>query len=402
VLPPKLDRELNPAKRWSLHPTVVALAVVSMLHDMAGDMVTPLLPALLATMGSGPVALGLIEGTADATGSLLKLASGYFADRIGRLKALTVAGYGLANILRPLLSLASTWWQVLAIRFGDRVGKGVRGSPRDALVAAVTTKETRGYAFGFHHALESLGAVVGTVVGYGLLSAGLSIRQVIVCSIVPGVLTMLFVGFGVRAQPGAVVSGPVPIGLPPVAGFRRLLVSVVTFTLGNSSDAFLLWRARELGVAVALTPVLWALLHVVRAATATWGGRLSDRRGRSFAIVAGWLVYALSYVGFAVCWQHWHVWLLFTIYGAYYGLTEGAQKALVVDLVPKQWQGRALGVFQMSVGLAALPASVMFGLIYRQWGAPAAFSTGALLALLATMMLPHAPAESVDRPGRSR
>jgi len=360
-----------------------------MLHDMAGDMVTPLLPALLATMGSGPAALGLVEGTADAAGNLLKLASGYFADRMGRLKALTVAGYGLANILRPLLSLASTWWQVLAIRFGDRVGKGVRGSPRDALLASVTTKEMRGHAFGFHHALESLGAVLGTLLGYALLSAGLSVRQVIVWSIVPGVLTMLVVGFGVRAQPEAVVPRPVRIGIPPVSGFRRLLVSVVTFTLGNSSDAFLLWRAREVGVAVALTPMLWALLHVTRAATATWGGRLSDRRGRSFAMVAGWLVYALSYIGFAICRQSWQVWLLFTIYGAYYGLTEGAQKALVVDMVPKEWQGRALGVSQMAVGLAALPASAVFGLIYRGWGAPAAFSTGALLALLAILILPR-------------
>jgi MFS family permease len=388
-LPPNQDRELRPAKRPSLHPTVVALAVVSLLHDMAGDMVTPLLPALIATMGSGPAALGLVEGTADATGSLLKLASGYFADRIGKLKTLTVAGYGLANVLRPLLSLASTWWQVLAIRFGDRVGKGLRGSPRDALVASVTTKESRGYAFGFHHALESLGAVLGTLVGYVLLSAGLSVRQVIVWSIAPGVLTMLVVGFGVRAQPAAVVSGPVRIGIPPVSGFRRLLASVVTFTLGNSSDAFLLWRAREVGIAVAMTPLLWALLHLVRSATATWGGRLSDRRGRSFAIVAGWLVYALTYIGFAICRQSWQVWLLFSIYGAYYGLTEGAQKALVVDMVPKDWQGRALGAFQMAIGLAALPASAVFGLIYREWGAAAAFSTGAFLALLATIMLPR-------------
>jgi MFS family permease len=163
----------------SLHPTVVALTVVSMLHDLAGDMVTPLLPALLATMGSGPAALGLIEGLADASTSLLKLASGYFADRIGRLKALTVGGYGLANVLRPLLALASTWWQVLAIRFGDRIGKGIRGSPRDALIAAVTTKEARGHAFGFHHALESLGAVFGTVLGYLPLTAESTTRRLI-------------------------------------------------------------------------------------------------------------------------------------------------------------------------------------------------------------------------------
>ena len=216
-----------------LHPTVIALAVVSMLHDLAGDMVTPLLPALLATMGSGPAALGLIEGTADATGSLLKLVSGYVADRIGRLKTLTVLGYGVANVLRPLLGFTSAWWQVLAIRFGDRVGKGVRGSPRDALVASVTTKESRGYAFGFHHALESLGAVLGTVLGYILLSSGMTVRRVILWSVVPGVFTMLMVGFRVRADAVAPAPAAVKVGIPPVTGFRRLLVAVVLFTLGN-------------------------------------------------------------------------------------------------------------------------------------------------------------------------
>jgi MFS family permease len=371
-----------------LHPTVIALAVVSMLHDLAADMVTPLLPALLATMGSGPAALGLIEGAADAAGSLLKLVSGYVADRIGRLKALTILGYGVANVLRPLLGFAGAWWQVLVIRFGDRVGKGIRGSPRDALVASVTTRESRGYAFGFHHALESLGAVLGTILGYILLSSGMTVRRVILWSAVPGVFTMLVVGFGVRAHAVAPTPGVVKVGIPPVAGFRRLLVAVVLFTLGNSSDAFLLWRAREVGVALTLTPILWALLHLVRSATATWGGGLSDRRGRTFTIAAGWIVYALTYVGFALCRQVWQVWILFTVYGAYYGLTEGAQKALVVDMVPKEWQGRALGAFQLAAGLAALPASAIFGLLYRQLGAAIAFGAGAMLAVLATMALP--------------
>jgi MFS family permease len=377
--------------RPRLHPTVVALAVVSMLHDLAGDMVTPLLPALIATMGNGPAALGLIEGTADATSSLLKLVSGYVADRIGRLKALTVLGYGVANVLRPLLAFSNSWWQVLAIRFGDRVGKGVRGSPRDALVASVTTKETRGYAFGFHHALESLGAVFGTVLGYALLSSGMTLRRVIFWSAAPGIVTMLVVGLGVRSRAAVPASSAVRIGIPPVPDFRRLLLAVVTFTLGNSSDAFLLWRAREVGVPLTLTPILWALLHLVRSATATWGGRLSDRRGRSFTITAGWIVYALTYAGFAACHATWQVWLLFTIYGAYYGLTEGAQKALVVDMVAKEWQGRALGAFQMAVGVAALPASAVFGVLYREWGARAAFGAGGALALVATILLPRSP-----------
>lgn len=389
---PSEDLARAPVKggRPALHPTVIALAVVSMLHDLAGDMVTPLLPALLATMGSGPAALGLVEGVADATGSLLKLVSGYLADRIGHLKMLTVLGYGVANVLRPLLAFSGAWWQVLAIRFGDRVGKGIRGSPRDALVASVTTKETRGYAFGFHHALESLGAVFGTILGYVLLSAGMSVRQVIIWSAAPGVLTMLVVGLGIKARAEPPPPGVVKVGIPPVARFRRLLVAMVAFTLGNSSDAFLLWRAHEVGVSVAVTPLLWALLHVSRSATATWGGRLSDRHGRPFAMTAGWVVYAVTYAGFAVCRASWQIWLLFTVYGMYYGLTEGAQKAMVVDLVPKEWQGRALGSFQMAIGLAALPASALFGLLYRQWGAAAAFATGSLLALVAIIVLPRA------------
>jgi MFS family permease len=375
--------------RSSLPPTVVALAFVSLLHDLAGDMVTPLVPMLVATLGRGPAELGLIEGIADATASLLKLVSGHLADRIGRLKGLTVAGYAIANVLRPLLALAGAWWQVLLIRFGDRIGKGVRGSPRDALVAAVTAPELRGRAYGFHHALESLGAVIGTLVGYFLLAGGMSVRQVIAWSALPGVLTMAVVVLAVKESP-PVTAPPatVQVGLPPSPGFRRLLTAIVVFTLGNSSDAFLLWRARELGVPVSLGPVLWALLHVTRSATATWGGALSDRRGRRFAIVAGWLVYAVAYAGFAAARAPWQAWLLFALYGTYYGLTEGAQKALVVDLVPVAWRGRALGALQMAIGLTVLPASALFGLIYNRWGAHAAFGAGAGLALLAAAIIP--------------
>jgi len=393
-------------KRPSLSPTVVALAIVSLLHDLAGDMVTPLVPMLVATMGSGPAALGLIEGIADATASLLKLVSGHLADRIGRLKALTVAGYAIANVLRPLLALAGAWWQVLVIRFGDRVGKGLRGSPRDALMAAVTTPETRGRAYGFHHALESLGAVIGTDIGYFLLAGGLSVRQVIAWSALPGVLTMIFVVVAVKDSPRVKPpSAPVQVGVAPAPGFRRFLLAAVIFTLGNSSDAFLLWRARELGVAVALGPVLWALLHVTRSATATWGGALSDRRGRRFAIVSGWLVYAVTYGGFATARAPWQAWVLFAMYGTYYGLTEGAQKALVVDLVPAEWRGRALGALQMAIGLAVLPASVLFGLAYKRWGAGAAFGMGGALALAASMLVPSTrtapgPGETAAQPSK--
>ena len=383
------------AKRPSLPPTVVALGIVSLLHDLAGDMVTPLVPMVVATMGGGPAALGLIEGVADATAALLKLVSGHLADRIGRLKALTVGGYALANVLRPMLALASTWWQVLFVRFGDRIGKGLRGSPRDALMAAVTPPEIRGRAYGFHHALESLGAVAGTLVAYFLLARGMTVRQVVAWSALPGVLTMIFVVAAVKESPPVrAPAAAIKVGLAPSRGSRRLLVAAIVFTLGNSSDAFLLWRARELGVPVSLGPLLWALLHVTRSATATWGGALSDRRGRRFTIVSGWLIYAVSYAGFALAGSPWQAWLLFAIYGTYYGLTEGAQKALVVDLVPPEWRDRALGALQMALGLTILPASALFGLAYTRFGAHAAFSMGAGLALAGAALV---PAASMDR-----
>ena len=373
---------------------MVALAIVSLLHDLAGDMVTPLVPMLVATMGSGPAVLGLIEGIADATASLLKLVSGHLADRIGRLKALTVAGYAIANVLRPLLALAGAWWQVLLIRFGDRVGKGLRGSPRDALMAAVTTSETRGRAYGFHHALESLGAVIGTLVGY-LLLAGRAVRATgdrlvrIARRADDGLRRRR--GEGQPARETAVGPRPDRVGADVRASgdscWRRSSSRSATLRTPSCSGA----RASSAWPS-SLGPVLWALLHVTRSATATWGGALSDRRGRRFAIVSGWLVYAVTYAGFAAARAQWQAWLLFAMYGTYYGLTEGAQKALVVDLVPSEWRGRALGALQMAIGLAVLPASVLFGLAYKRWGAGAAFSIGAGLALAASLLVPSVPA----------
>jgi MFS family permease len=215
---------------------------------------------------------------------------------------------------------------------------------------------------------------------------------------------MTFVVLAVKGGPRVKTTGTVVrVGIPSAPGFRRFLVAATVFTLGNSSDAFLLWRARELGVAVSLGPLLWALLHVTRSATATWGGELSDRRGRRFTIVTGWFVYAVVYAGFAVARFPWHAWPLFAVYGTYYGLTEGAQKALVVDLVPADWRGRALGALQLVLGLSILPASALFGLMYRRWGAHAAFGLGAGLALVASMLIPHRargerPRSTFDRP----
>jgi MFS family permease len=369
---------------------VVVLGIVSLLHDLAGDLVTPLLPAFVASIGAGPAALGVIEGVADAAGSFLKLLSGYFADRFGHLKGLTLAGYAIPNILRPVLAMVQVWWQVLLIRFGDRLGKGLRASPRDALLASVTPKEIRGRAYGFHGTVEYIGSAIGPALGFLILSAGVPLRHLFALTAIPGVLVVLVLAVGVRGEPrrAELELKKAAIGLPPSHPFRRLLIAVAVFTLGNSSDAFLLWRAAQLGIPVTMAPILWIVLHVVKSASSTWGGGLSDRKGRRFAIISGWLVYSAVYLGFGLATARWQIWALFAIYGTYSGLTEASQKALVVDLVDERWRARALGAYHACIGFASLPASVLFGVLYKVAGPSVAFGTGAGLALVAALLLP--------------
>jgi MFS family permease len=382
------------AKRVRLPATVVALGIVSFFNDTSSDMVIPLLPRFVAMLGGGPQALGAIEGVADATASLSQLASGYMADRIGRLKGLTLFGYAIPSLIRPLLSAVSVWPQVLGIRFIDRVGKGLRTPPRDALLAASAPAEIRGRAYGFHRALDNAGAIAGPLAAYLMLAGGLSLREVFAWTALPGLIAVLVLAVSVRRapRPANIDAGPPPsIGLPPSPIFRRYLLSVFVFTLGCSSDTFLLWRANEIGIAVAYAPLLWIVLHVVKASSSTWGGTLSDRAGRRAPILAGWAIYALAYLGFALANAPWQMWALFAVYGMFFGLTEGAEKALVVDLVDESWRGRALGAYHAAVGMAALPASVIFGVVYQHAGPVVAFSMGAGLAGFAAILLPRNP-----------
>ncbi|MGZ6228399.1 MAG: MFS transporter [Candidatus Binataceae bacterium] len=396
---PEQPPTTNPTDRDAaarLPANVLALGVVSLFNDSAGDMVQPLLPAFVGTIGGGPLALGLIEGIADATASLLQLGSGYLADRIGRLKAATTAGYAVTAIARPLLALAQTWWQILGARFGDRIGKGIRTAPRDALLADATPIASRGRAYGFHRAMDNAGAIVGPAAAWLMLSSGLSMREVFAWSAVPGLLTLVILQTRVSDAAFGGSKHDASAGLPPSHAYRRLLVSIFVFTLGCSSDAFLLWRAAELGIAYSLAPILWMVLATVKSATSTWGGALSDRVGRRKVIVAGWAVYAAVYLGFALANAGWQIWLLFVAYGTFFGLTEGTEKAMVVDLVEPQWRGRALGGYHAAVGVASLPASLVFGVIYQAAGPMFAFSTGAGLAIIAIFLLPRrAPNERV-------
>lgn len=368
-----------------------ALGLVSLLTDASTEMAYPLLPLFLTrTLGAGVAFVGLVEGVAEATASLLKLLSGWLSDRLGRRKAIVVWGYGLSSLTRPLLAMALSPGHVLGIRFLDRIGKGIRTSPRDALIADSSPVEARGTAFGFHRAMDHVGAVVGPILAFILLPlVDGSYRGIFWLASIPAALCIIVVVTAVRDVPA---QGP-PARLPLLTlrpydrQFKGFLCSVTIFTLGNSSDAFLLLRAREAGVSESAIPLLWAALHVVKSTSAFLGGILSDRLGRRGAIVAGWLVYAAVYAGFAGLASAWKAWGLFLVYGLYFGLTEGGERALVADLVPPEARASAYGVYHTAVGLTALPASLLTGWLWQAFGAAVAFATGAALAGTAAILL---------------
>lgn len=377
-----------------LSGNVLWLSVVSLLNDAASEMIYPLLPIFLTgVLGAGPAFLGLIEGVAEASSSLLKLASGVIADRFGRRKRLVAWGYGIAAVGRPLIAVAGAAWQVLAIRFTDRVGKGLRTAPRDALLADSVPPGLRGTAFGIHRAADHAGAVVGPLIASALLLLWPGqLRRVFALALVPGLITLAVVLWKVAEPPRV----PVAADVPPKRVLPRLwemgpvlpryLGVVALFALGNSSDAFLLLRAGELGVGVALIPLLWSALHASKMAWSIVGGRLSDRVGPRAAIVAGWLVYAAVYAGFAFARAPWHAWALFLVYGLFFGLTEAPEKALVAQLAPAGLRGSAFGWYHAAVGVAALFASVLFGAVWNAWRGPAAFLMGAAIALASAVL----------------
>ena len=378
--------------RPRLPRTVWLLGLVSLCNDATSDLVYPLVPLFLASvLHAGPAAMGLIEGVAEATASLLKLFSGVVIDRWGGAKRWVVAGYGLAALSRPLYALASAWPVVLALRFADRVGKGLRSSPRDAMLAAAVEPSRRGLAFGLHRAMDNTGAVIGPLLAAGLLALGVPLRSVFLWAVVPGLLTVALT-LAVPDAPAA----PRPAragfawslaGFPPV--FRRYLAVLALFTLGNSSNMFLLLRARDLGVPEAQVPLLWALVSGVAALFSTPLSALSDRLGRVRLITGGWAAYGLFYLaaGLSDLSTGW-LWPLFGFYGLFLAATEGAEKALVADLAPPERVGAAYGWFHLVSGAALLPASLVFGSLWQAAGAQAAFTLSAVCALGAAVALP--------------
>jgi len=356
-------------------------------------MIYPLLPFFLTTtLGAGPAFLGVVEGIAETTASMLKLASGWVSDRVGKRKPLVLVGYGVASIARPLMAIATAPWHVLVIRFSDRIGKGLRSAPRDALLAESVDAAHRGTAFGFHRGADHAGAVIGPLAASAVLLASPgNYRLAFGLAAVPAALSVLVLWSKVRET--AATASPTKTQ-PRFEGFavlpkplRTFLFIIVLFTLGNATDAFLLLRAQQLGISIALIPALWAALHVSKMIWSVPGGMLADRFGARRAIVAGWLLYSALYAALAAATSPWHVWALFLAYGLFYGLTEAPEKAMIAALAPADRKGAAFGAYHFAIGIAALPASVIFGVLWQRYGAATALLTGAALALLAAFLL---------------
>lgn len=395
---------------------ILSLGLTSFFNDLASEMIYPLLPAFLAVkLGAGPAGLGLVEGIAETTSSILKYYSGRMSDRIGKRKPIFLFGYIFSNIVRPLMGFASAWWHILVLRFSDRVGKGIRTAPRDALLADSASIKHRSLAFSFHRAMDHTGALFGPIIAWLLMSSfGMDYQEVFLWSAVPGIFVIFTIIFLVKEKPPAVKTETRIVessarnagkdtnkdkkqGLNAVAGVKRVipleksfyyyLLIIIVFTLGNSSDAFLLLLAQQKGVALVLLPILWGVFHISKMAFSFLGGWLGDKWSKRGIVTSGWIIYGLVYTGFAFAATTLHIWLLFIAYGVYFGFTEGTEKALVADFVSAKHYGRAYGLYNLAVGIGALPASLIFGLVWQVFSHEAAFILGASLSITAAVLL---------------
>ncbi|HEX9628182.1 MAG TPA: MFS transporter [Acidiferrobacterales bacterium] len=375
----------------TLPRNVVIIGLVSLLNDFASEMVVPLIPLLLATtLAAGPVALGLIEGLADAVSNLLKLWAGRRSDRRGgHRKPYVVGGYLLSNLVRPLIGLSGHWSMVLGIRVTDRIGKGLRTAPRDALIADAVHDGNAGRAYGYTRALDHAGAVLGALTAAAVVYWGTDRLDIVIAwSALPGVLAVALIVFGVAESRRAPPAALAPLRwsrLPPVT--RHYLASVTLFVAGRIPETFLLLRGHELGLGVVALLLLWAAVHVAKSLISEAGGRLADRHGRRPVILAGWVLYALALLGLALSNDVAAFWALGFVLAGYYGLSEGAERALVRDLADPDQRGTAFGWYHMLTGLAAVPAGVGLGVLWSLYGVAAAFLTSAFLATLAGLML---------------
>ena len=378
---------------FGLPRTVIVLGLVSFLNDTASEMITPLLPLFLtATLGVGPAVVGLIEGVAEATASLLKLLSGRLADRGWNHKRLVLGGYSVSNLARPLIGAALGWTWVLALRFLDRVGKGIRTSPRDALIAASSAETTRGRSFGFHRALDNAGAMLGPLLAFALLSLGMPMQHVFLWSLLPGLLVLALLIWGLDGTPAPVVhAGQSPLRWSMLdSRVRSLILAAGGLALASAPEAFLVLWANGRGLAVAWVPLIWAAASGVKAVVTAPAGALSDRFGREPVMLLGWSLRILLLLALAVTASgrgEQLTWLLFLAYAAALAMTEGAERALIGDFSRPAQRGTAFGLYHMTTGLAALPGALLFGGLWQGVGAEAAFVVAAVISLLSTLVL---------------
>lgn len=381
------SRAADASEPSKLPRNVVALGWVSLLTDAASDMIYPLIPAFLAALGGGALAIGWVEGVAEATAAVLKLFSGRRSDQTGRRKPPVIAGYSIATISRPFIAAATQPWHVVFVRAVDRVGKGMRGPPRDALLANAVDPAHRSAAFGFHRMMDNLGGALGPVLAFVLLrGAGLPLRTMFVLSIVPGILSVLVIVFFVREIGG---NAPVKAGVSFRKGERipaeaRTYLAVLSlYAFAGSGDLFLMRRLTDLGLAVAYVPLAWLSLNLGKSLLNVPGGRAADRYGKRRVVSLAWLLYGVTYAGFAVAPTWGAAWVVLALYAAHYGLSEGGQKAMLAEYIRPEARGHAFGVQLALEGAVALPANVLFGLVYDHWGAPLAFAIAGGIAVVA-------------------
>jgi len=396
---PEKAREPSPsadgkASIAGLQRNVFALGWVSFFGGLSQDMILPILPLFLASaLGLSKEFIGLIEGIVTTTVSILKILAGYASDRAGNRKSLVFAGYLLSALSRPLLAFAGSGAAVLGLRFVDGVGKGVKDAPRDALIAGSSDLRKRGLSFGYHRMLDTFGSVVGPLITFGVLALFASsptdqtYRLIFLLAGIPALVAVVIVGVFVHERRVVGASRPA-LSLADLRGpFAVFLGIMLVFTLGNSSDAFLILRAQNVGVAVIAIPLVYALFNLFYAALSLPAGGLSDRIGRRKVIGFGWLIYALVYLGFGLADAPWQIWLLYSLYGLYYATTEGVAKAMVADLVEPARRGTAYGLYNAAIGVMALPASVIAGLLWDRVSPSAPFLFGAAAAGLALVLL---------------
>ncbi len=378
-------------EKRSLHKRVKVLGFASFFNDSSSEMIYPFLPVFITKyLGAGPAFVGLIEGVAESISSFLKLFSGWLSDRIKGRKLLVSIGYSLPAISRPLISFVNSWIPLFALRVIDRFGKGVRTSPRDAIIADSVDENSRGRAFGFQRAMDNLGAVVGPVISFLLLKFFVNdIRKVFFLSIIPSIFVLILVTFVLKdVKERKLENKRITLNFKNLpSSFKIYLLSLLIFTLGNSSDSFLFLKASETKILLEYLPLLWVGHNTVKAVLSYPLGRLSDKMGRRKIIILGWLIYSFIYAGFAYSNHPFLILLLFIIYGSVFGITEGAERAYVADIAPSEHKGTSYGLFHFIQGLALFPASLITGIIWQIFGSKFAFLYGAFMALFASIVI---------------